>query len=75
MQADALPSEPAGKPTTEPQEKVTGRAEDFLAIQWLRSHASTAGRTCSTPGQGAKIHIPSSVEKKKKRVEAFFINM
>lgn len=22
---------------------------------------------CSTPGQGAKIHIPSSVEKKKKK--------
>ena len=51
----------------EPQEKVNRKGgRTSLVVQWLRIHASTAGRMCSTPGQETKIHIPSSVAKKKK---------
>ena len=28
-----------------------------LAVQWLRLHASTAGVTCSIPGQGTRSHM------------------
>ena len=49
----------------EPQEKVNRKGgRTSLVVQWLRIHASTAGRMCSTPGQETKIHIPSSVAKK-----------
>ena len=68
LQADALPSEPSGKPTMEPQEKVNRKGgSTSLAVQWLRIHVSTAGRTCSTPGQGIKSCVLCSVAKKKKK--------
>ena len=31
---------------------------DFLVVQWLRFHASNARGTASTPGRGAKSHMP-----------------
>lgn len=46
-----------------------GRFGDFLAIQWFRLHASTAGSTGSIPGQGTKILQTSKHgQKKKERV-------
>ena len=35
----------------------------YLAVQWLRLHASNAGGPCSIPGQGTKV--PCGVAKKK----------
>ena len=40
----------------EMQVKTTMR--NSLAVQWLRTHTSTAGGTGSTPGQGTKIPHP-----------------
>ena len=40
-----------------------------LAVQWLRSHASSAGVSGSIPGQGTKIpHACHLAKKKKKKV-------
>ena len=42
----------------------------FLAVQWSRLHASTAGATGSMPDQGTKIpHITWCSQKKKKKKE------
>ena len=40
----------------------------FLAIQWLRLRASTAGRMGSIPGWGTKIPHAAAKKKKKKMV-------
>ena len=47
------------------------RGGDFLVVQWLRLHASTAGGTGSIPGWGTKIphatwHGPEKKKKKRK---------
>ena len=43
-------------------------AQAFLAVQWLRPQASTAGGQGSIPGQGTKIpHTMLAQPKKKKK--------
>ena len=41
---------------------------NLLAVQWLRSHASSAGVSGSIPGQGTKIPHACHLAKKKKKV-------
>ena len=42
---------------------------DFLAVQWLRLHASTVGGTGSIPGQGSSTCQAVWSKKKNKKTE------
>ena len=44
-----------------------------LAVQLLRLRASTAGGTCSIPGQGTKIPRDTQYSQKKKKVPFLFL--
>ena len=39
---------------------------DFMAVQWLRLHASTARAAVSIPGRGIRSHMPHGAAKNKK---------
>ena len=44
-----------------------------LALQWLRSHASSAGVSGSIPGQGTKIPHACHLAKKKKVIYSWML--
>lgn len=49
-------------------------AGNFLATQWLRPHASTAGGTSLIPGQGTKVlHVIWGGKKKKSQILVNFL--
>ena len=41
---------------------------NFLVVQWLRFHGSSAGDTGSIPGWELRFHILYNVARKKKRI-------
>ena len=50
----------------EKKKKNKKKKGNFLAVQWLGLHATTAGGPGSIPGWGTKLHKLSGAAKKKK---------